>query len=183
MKISEIKELLRTEFDTQHYIRVVRKKVDNYPMECIPVVLGEKLVIVQYLYDFQIDGYKVLRIRDITQILAGECERFQEYILKKEGIYDQIKKPAFTSLNNWETFFRQYSLNKNIVIECEKIEDGQFYLGKIIEVYSNFLIFLRFDALCEWDQEPKKIFYKDVTSVSFEDRYTNILSKYVNQPT
>lgn len=176
MKRQELRTMLQKEIEAFHEIMIKRSKIDKNQIDCIPLEAGQDLVMVQYLYDFLIDGYKILRIKDITAIRSGNHERFSEKILRDEGILNQVKTPP-VSVNNWGTVLRDILvLEKNIVVECEIL--GEFYIGRIVEVSKFTLSLLHFDPLGEWDDEPTQIAFKDISVVSFDDRYSSIMSKY-----
>jgi hypothetical protein len=180
MKKFEIREMLQNDIEVPHQVQVKRRKIDANPIECIPLILGRRLLLIKLLYDFQFDGCRIIRIKDITSVRAGESEKFSEFILKEEGILNEIKAPPFVSLDDWGNVFKELNvLEKNIIIECEDIEKGEFYIGKILKINNNSLSFLYFDAVGEWEKESTEIHFKDISSVSFDTRYINIISKYV----
>lgn len=176
MNRQELRTMLQTESEAFHEITIKRSNIDKGLLYCIPLKVGQDLVFVQYLYDFLIDGYKILRIKDITAIRSGDQERFSEKILRDEGILNQIKTPP-VNVNNWGTVLHDILvLEKNVVVECEIL--GEFYIGRIVEVSKTTLSLLHFDPLGVWDDEPTQIDFKDISVVSFDDRYSSIMSKY-----
>lgn len=180
MKKLEIEKLLNEGIENKNQLHIVREKIDCNPIECIPLSMKQKLLLIQYLYDFQPDGYMIIRLRDITSLRYREPEKYMEFILKEEGILDQIKQPLPIDLNDWESFFNGFKMSeKNIIIESENLVDGEFYIGKITKVYKESLLLLCFNEIGEWDEKPIKILFKDITSVKFNDRYTTIISKYL----
>lgn len=180
MNRKELRTMLQTESEAFHEIMIKRSNIDKDLLYCIPLKVGQDLVLVQYLYDFLIDGYKILRIKDITAIRSGDQERFSEKILCDEGILNQIQTPL-VNVDNWGTVLRDvFALEKNIVVECENL--GEFYIGRIVEVSKSTLSLLHFDPLGEWDDEPTQIIFKDISLVSFDDRYSSIMSKYTKYP-
>lgn len=73
----------------------------------------------QYIYDFETDGYMLVRIKDITSVRSSENEDFTHRILKEEGILNKIKEPPLENVDNWKTVFRKLmDLDKNIIVEC-----------------------------------------------------------------
>lgn len=182
MKRSEIIEIIQQAVELKHQAKINRNKIDEEAIHCMPLLLGWNLLMIQFLDDFQPDGYIILRTRDITFARSGESERFSEMILKEEGILSQLKEPPEIDLHNWGTVFRSLqSLGRNISIECERIEDGEFYIGKIIEVNNKSVSLLYFNGVGEWDEEPTDILYEEITQVSFDNRYINIMSKYLKK--
>lgn len=64
------------------------------------------------------------------------------------------------------------SLNEN---ECELI------IGRIERVFKKFAFVYHFDADGIWQDEPFKIPYTGITSVSFGTRYVDVFSKYLDR--
>ncbi len=184
MKKLEIREILKKGIENRQKIKIIRRKIDDEPINCFPLSLGQKFLLVQYEYDFQLDGFKVMRMKDITSVRSDEVERFTEHILKQEGIFNSINQPFVINLNNWKSIFEALKdSEKNIIIECEEVDDGRFFIGKISEIYKDSLSFLHFDGLGRWSKESTRILFKDITMVNFDDRYSTILSKYIHELT
>lgn len=177
MKKTEIREMLIKCIEAGNLVRIDREKIDDQTLDGVPLMIGRDLLLLHNMYDFQIDGYKIIRIKDINNVRSNETDQFHEFILKEEGIYRQIKRPSILTIDSWGNLFKQLAdSGKNIIVECEVIDD--FNLGKIIEVKSKSLIFINFDALGEWDSDFIEVSFKDITSVYIDSRYATIMSKY-----
>jgi hypothetical protein len=182
MRITRNNETLIKAIEMQNPIHISRSKIDRNSIDGIPLLLGKELVLVQYLYDFQLDGYMIVKLKDITSIRSGNIERFLEMVLKQEGIYAQVEKPSLANIDDWSVVFKELKvMGKNVIIECEDLENAGFYIGKIIEVNTDSVLLLNFNAVGEWDQEPTTIPFKDITSVSIDKKYIVIMSKFVKQ--
>jgi hypothetical protein len=132
--------------------------------------------------DYNVDGYKILRIKDLTDVRYNATDHFFEEILIKEGLVVDEQQLVVNKLDHWiDTFFELKTIDKNIIIELEDYDgDGlSFFIGKIIKVDNDSIYFHNFNSIGEWDEEPVKIFYKDISLVSIDDRYSRIISKYV----
>ena len=68
-------------------------------------------------------------------------------------------------------------LGKHIIVERE-YEPDFFRLGIIEAVAEDHVLLQHYDADGIW-QEPARIDYREITSVTFEDRYANTFAKYV----
>lgn len=177
---SEILKIVQLNIEVRNQIEIKRKHIDDDSIACIPLAVGENLLLIQYLDDFILNGYKIIRLKDITSVRSEEIERFHDKILKEEGIYNQIQMPDITSLNNWRECMKELQkFNKNIIVEDENSEGYLFSIGKIVGV-KNKLLFLNFDVLGDWDMSAREIRYKDIKTVSIDNRYCNILSKYIS---
>ena len=175
-KIIKIKEGIKL----CHQLQIVRENIDENPIDCIPLICMNELLLIQYLYDFSFDGYKIIRMDDITSVRYSDIEEFGEFILKEEGLMKKVKKPDIKNISNWEAFLKEYKeLNKTIIIECEALTEQNFCIGKIVDVNNDSIELLCFDSVGEWEQYTRKIIFEDITSVSFNDRYSLTISKYV----
>ncbi len=182
MKRSNVRELLEKTIKAFQEIKITREKIDLNAIHCYPLLMSDKLLLIQYLYDYEVDGYMIVRLKDITSVRSGDLERFSESIIKNEGIIEDIKNPFFQSVENWnEVFGKLRVMGNNIIIECESTDHSKFYIGEIIDIHEKSISLLNFDGLGEWDEEPTEILYSDITSISFDKRYINIISKYVKQ--
>lgn len=91
-----------------------------------------------------------------------------------------IGKPSINCVDNWENVLMElYNLGKNIIVECESKESEEFYIGKIINVDKKSLSLLYFNGAGEWDEKPIEILLKDITSINFDSKYINLMSKYL----
>ncbi len=159
----------------EYQCTIERPLFDEYPIHCLPIKRSEQLVLVHYMYDFSFDGFKIVRLNDITSLIRSETEMFSEKICKSE----RILPPASPDIDvsDYKTAFEQF-LNKNIEVECEAPEVNTFNIGKVIKVTDKQLEICRFDALCVWDKDNTLINIEDISCVSFGNRYLNILSKH-----
>lgn len=157
-------------------ITVERESLDDYDMELIPQKIGGNLLLASYVYDFEIDGFKVITIKDITKIKRGEAERFHDFILEKEGLKTKAKMNL--PIDSWYDFFLSIPQNEVIDISLEKeMYKENFFVGKIQEITENHLDFLTIDMKGK-RSDCVQISYEDITLVSFQNRYSKLLQKY-----
>lgn len=160
-------------------VTIEREEIDDEPITAIPIMRSQQLLLIHYLYDFYIDGYKVLCISDVTKIERGEIEEFHDEILLKEGMLNLLHTPK-VSISSWKDFFNSMmEENRLIDISLEKVEYGKtFFVGKVRAAKENFLELQEMDGLSNYKSEIAKLFYKDITLVSFGNRYSEFLDKY-----
>ena len=72
--------------------------------------------------------------------------------------------------------------NVNIIVEKESLDqiDDEFVIGRIEEVFKHCAYVRHFDADGVWQEEPYRIPYNEITSLTFNSRYIEFYSKYVN---
>jgi hypothetical protein len=180
MTKTEIKEIVKRSIEQRSLCRMFFRYDVNYRYY-FPLISNDKLFLGAEEDDFIIDGYSIRRYVDITkvQIKNDMCVK----ILQNEGVINNIQTPNI-DISNWVTVFTSLQkINKNIIIEKESLneDDWEFHIGRIDRVYKKFVYFYRFDADGVWQDEPFKIPYSEITSVSFGTRYVETFSKYLNE--
>lgn len=180
MTKTEIKRIVNDSITERNLCRMFFRYDRNY-LYYFPLASGDKLFLGAEEDDFMLNGYSIRRYVDMTKIQVKNdmCAK----ILKSEGIADSIQAPTI-DISNWETvFISLQKISKNIIIEKESLneDDWEFYIGRIDKVYKKFVYFYHFDADGIWQDEPFKIPYSEITSVSFGTRYVDTYSKYINE--
>jgi len=163
-------------------LTITRKKnIDKNELYGIPIAMSTKLLALKYLYDFEQDGYMVIRMKDIVKVCHGEIEKYHDKILIGENIaiknsYENI------AVNNWKTFLRYISTKVNLINISEKFKDDPKYdgliIGKIESTQDNDMNIFEIDPLGRWKKEPTVVYYEDIISVHFDSRYSEMLFKY-----
>jgi hypothetical protein len=146
---------------------------------CFPLLSNEKLFLGIEEDDFLLDGYSIRRYADLTKLQTKDDKCLE--ILKREGIIDQITTPD-VDISSWEAVFTSLQkLHRNIIVERENLKEEErlFVIGRIERVFRKFAYVRYFDPNGVWEDEPDKILYTQITSVSFGTRYVDIFSKYL----
>ena len=179
MNKQKIKEIVNKCLNEKCLCRSFFKYHKNY-WYFIPLIANDKLFLSIEEDDFLIDGYHIRRFRDMEKAEVKDdlcCE-----ILVKENIINSIQTPNI-DISNWETIFNSLNvLNKNIIVEKESLDDdeSEFVIGRIEKVFKHHSYVRHFDADGIWQDEPYKIPYTEITSLTFGSRYIEVFSKYVN---
>lgn len=182
MTKSEIKEIVNCSVNQRNLCRMFFR-YGTYYRYYFPLISNDKLLLGIEEDDFILDGYSIRRYVDLTKVQIREDKCVE--ILKSEGIIDSIKTPD-VDISNWETVFTSLQkMNKNIIVEKESLNEDEceFVIGRIDRVLKRFVYVYHFDADCIWQEEPFKIPYTEITSVSFGTRYVDIFSKYLDELT
>lgn len=174
MNRNNLLKILKNCEKNKEVVRIYLKYEDNY-YYYIPLKINEEFFLGTEEDDFLLDGYSIRRIKDIESVEPRDD--LTSTIIKKEGLLENLVIPEI-DLNSWENIFSSLSkINQNIIIEDEYNEE--FWIGKIIDVNRDYVLFKHFDADGIWSEEPIKIGYNIVTSIAFNSRYVDVFSKYV----
>lgn len=156
-------------------LKILRKDISETPLYGIPLLISDDFLLLSYECDFLLDGYIVICNKDISDIITDERINYKNYILEKEGVLNKIVNHDITDLSNYHIIFNQLS-SRNIIIECEK--DEKFFLGKPKIIADDYLDFLCIDDLGNLKNECDRIYFNDISLITFDDRYTRYISKY-----
>ena len=181
MKKTEMIELFRKSVDTKPLIRM-HLKYDAYYTYWFPFGASEKLFYALKEDDFITNGYSIRRFRDIKKFEIKDDAKYVD-ILRAEKVLDGVSAPDI-DLTDWNSVFLSLSrLGKNIIIEHESLDEDEweYYIGRIEKVLKTKVLFRHFDADGIWQDEPYEIPFSKITSVTFDCRYVNVFSKYVER--
>ena len=178
MAIEKIRLELEKGIKNKLQYRIERNSLDDNYLYGIPIKVSSEFLLFAHMYDFCFDGFKIIRLCDITSLRHDEQESFAEMIYQKEGItFDSIPD---ISIHNIKLILES-TKNNNIIIECEKNDDA-FFIGKVVVLFDTEFSFLEFDGIGVWQKDTALIKYKDVTCITISGRYLNTISKYTQNP-
>ena len=76
----------------------------------------------------------------------------------------------------WNIIFRSLKdMNRYVMIETEDV----IYVGAIMGIRKQSVTVNHFDADGVWQDEPARIRFKDIQSVTFGSRYVDVFSRYI----
>ena len=181
MKKSDIKELMGSAIKNVKIVNVYFR-FSCYYYNRIPLAQNDKLFITVNEDDFILNGYSIYRFKDVTKVTIknDKCDE----ILKSEGITSSIVFPK-VDISNWNTVFESLKhMNKNVTIEKETVEgkNDDIYIGRIEKIYKKFAYIWEFDADGRWYDKPTRILYSEITKITFDNRYVEVFSKYIENP-
>lgn len=142
-----------------------------------PLAFSDKIIVVQIVEDFQINGYEIIQFKHIKRISFAD-NKYDE-INEFAGIKNQIGTGEI-DISCFCAFFESLKLlNKYVIIENEP--DDLFIIGRIEKVLKSKLWIRGFDANGIWDEEVTEIPYSSITSVRWDDRYSSTWQTYLER--
>lgn len=158
-------------------IEISRAKVDDQPMLCYPLAESKSHLLVQYIFDFYLDGYKIINVSDITSVKRDESIVFCEYIIQSEKL-DDFKIPNI-ELENWHTIMKYFQLSKKtVMIDVNTDKYTELCVGVVKEVNNHGLKLNHIDGKGKLILPNKKINFDSIAQLSFNDRYSDLMGKY-----
>jgi hypothetical protein len=163
-------------------ISVRREKVDPFCMQGFILGASEELVLLQYVYDFNLDGLMVLRAEDISEIVRSKTDEFQQSLLESEGVMARIPFDTKIDLTNWHTAISDLlSRFRLLIVECELMEEPEFSIGEILEVRGDKVVMRTFTGAANWVEVPVDLLYEEITCCQANTNYTNFYQRYFDR--
>lgn len=174
MKI--VKAKLASHIVAKDYISI-QKLGEEWPSQCIPLCVGETLLLSLSFRDFLPDGYEIIPLNQITGITRSEADMYFGEIVKKEGVSDFIDNAPQIDLTDWEAVFHYFMETKEIA--SVDVGDGCMDIGKIKAVFPDGIEIRRFDASGVWEKDNWYDSYDCITKVEARSHYIKTFSKYL----
>lgn len=132
--------------------------------------VGKIWLLTENVEDFHRDGYSFYSWTAIENIYYRNQEKFFEKICN----FKQKKKPNIW-LDNFESFFFTIS-DKLIMIEKK---NGETFFWKIISMDNKIVTMKTFDGYAKREKKAKKINYKDMFCIDFDNEYLLTFKKLI----
>lgn len=172
--LSQLREGLRELIEPRTMCGIEYEYSDNVQYG-FPLAVGEQLFLLALDDDFLLNGFTVRRLRDIYEL--GDRKGIYQAIAEQEGL--TVFDVPDVDISDWQSVFAALQkMNKHVIVERE-YEPGFFRLGVIEAVAEDHVVLRHYDADGVW-QEPAAIDYREITSVTFDDRYAEVFSRYVD---
>jgi hypothetical protein len=163
----------------RNLVAIERKDIGEIRIQGFILGISQKLVLIQYVYDFRLDGLMILRVPDISDLRFSKTEKFQLKLLKDEKIYDRINFNSNFDLTDWKTAI--LGLRKDyeyFILENELGDDPTFLIGKIAKMTPRNIHLNYFSGAGNWDREPSIIKYNDITACQVDSNYINVYKRF-----
>jgi len=165
--------------DQRSLISLRRAGIDDNIIQGFVICASDELVLLQYVYDFRLDGVMVLAVPDITEVRCTATDMFQRTLLEAEGLIEQVPFGMSVNLQNWRSavddLANRYPL---LILECERQEEPDFVIGRVKEVAQDEVRLEYFSGAANWDEELVRLKYEEITSCQAGTHYTNIYQRH-----
>lgn len=166
----------------RNLISIRRKEIDECRIQAFLLDYSEDLILIQYVYDFNLDGLMVLRRSDISEMESDKTDLLQTKILKDEGLYSKVDFDIECELKSWGSALSTLgSRYRFITIEDENPEYTLFYLGEINAIEKESVSIIGFNGAANWDDELSVIYYEDISCVQLGNNYVNVYERYFDR--
>jgi hypothetical protein len=171
------------DFDTHRkdrdLISICRSDIDAHAIQGFVLGCSRELVVLQYVYDFNLDGLMVLRAADITEVRCTDTDKFQKDLLLQEGLAQKVPFAFTLDLSGWGTVISQlaqaYAL---MILECEDGKRKEFVIGRVLQTTPREVHIHHFSGAANWAQQPTRLRFSDITSCQVGTNYLNFYQRH-----
>jgi hypothetical protein len=156
-----------------------RSAIDDSAIQCFVLGASDQLVLLQYVYDFHLDGMMVLRVGDVSDVTRSKTDEFQERLLAAEGLLTQVPFDYALDLSNWRHAITELSgIHPLLQLECELLDDPDFVIGRTLAFDEEQVTLQYFTGVANWLEEPISVRYDDLTSCQVNNNYMNVYQRH-----
>ena len=183
-KIRKFDEKLKKHIKRKDLIKIYRTGTEGEAnISGFILQMSRKFLLIQNEEEFHLNGYSIILKERFESIRLSKTEKYQRKILEKEGIIKSnygLKNKI--DLKSWETIFKDLEKRDYFAIaECEDLKEPSFTIGEIKKIGKQSVGIRYFSPRGVIDKKPTKVKYKEITLVKFDDRYTNMYRKYLEE--
>jgi hypothetical protein len=167
--------------DVVKLLRTVTEGVSD--IQCIILKASANFILVQLVGEFELNGYAILGVDQYDFLRHNKFDKTIKKILEAERIMPAqygIKKQI--NLDSWQTIFTDLKKHyHHVIVECENLKSPTFTIGPIVEIKNKSVSVNYYNAAGVPDKKNTRVRYKNISLVTFGDRYTTIFKKYLKK--
>ena len=139
----------------RNLISISRSRVDRHSIQGFVLGHSRDLVMLQYVYDFRLDGLMVLRVADITEVRCTRTGRLQKDLLRQEGLLEEVPFGSRFDLRDWPALISELArAHPLVILECEARKEPVFVIGRVLKMTADAVDILHFLGAANWAKEP-----------------------------
>jgi hypothetical protein len=160
-------------------ISICRREIDGNAIQGFVLASSEVLVVIQYVFDFNLDGLMVLRTNDVSEVRCTATDKFQRGLLLQEGLKQRVPFDASFDLRNWRSVISQLSNDNALaILECEGGKEKDFLIGQIVKTTATAVQIRHFSGAANWAERPKELKFKDLTCCRVGSNYAAVYQRH-----
>lgn len=174
-----IAEALHGAVERGEKVQITRAGMAHEVWNGFPLVVSDDYVLVRTLHEFALDGYAVMRLRDVTDVSSGEPERFFERVLRAEGLLDRVTAPRPVLLRSWRSVVESVRAHYRFaILECEASDENDFVLGEVASVDDEAASVHYIQVNGTREADVTRVALDELTLVRFDEQYVNFFGRY-----
>ncbi len=160
-------------------VSIRRERIDPNSLQGFILGYSDELLLMQNVYDFRLDGLRVVRSNDITDIKCNTTDELQKELLIAEGLVQKVPFGSAFDLRDWRAIITQLSRECGfMILENEDPESETFLIGEVEKITRSSVWLRYFSGAGEWDEKPTKLPFGSITSCQVDTNYINVYRRH-----
>ena len=147
-------------------------------MQGFLLAFSDSLLLFQYIYDFRLDGYLIIRRSDVTELSCRDTDRFQRELLQAEGVLDRIDFEFSAPIQSFDSFLASRPAEEIVVVEDEVSDPQEFLIGTVSHVADAAVHINHFTGIARRADPPEQISTDRITSCQTSTNYIRFYERY-----
>ncbi|MCT2407651.1 hypothetical protein NZD88_08890 [Chryseobacterium antibioticum] len=173
------KKLIQKHIDATDFVKIYLD--DDSAISGFLVKFSDDFVMIEETNDFALTGTKIVPYDRVRSIRNNGYDDVSKAIYLNENLICFNQKIIDkTHLENSESLFK--SIKKqgyHCIIESQKNKKNLFSIGEILEVNAKSVMINNYDPAGRINKKPRKISFKDIDLINFNDNYSKVFRKYL----
>jgi hypothetical protein len=169
---------LRAHIKRRDLISLRRTKIDDQSIQGFVLDCSEWLILLQYVYDFHLDGFMVLRRPDITELKTKATDRFQRQLLLSEGVLDQVEFSFRAPIQSFDSFLASRASDEIVIVEDEVSKPDRFLIGTVSHLDGGIATIRHFTGVARLVEPPENIPINQITSCQTRTNYSRFYERH-----
>lgn len=169
---------LQVHIKNRDLVSLRRTAVDGRLIQGFVLDYSESLLLLQYVSDFHLDGFMLLRREDITELKVGDTDHFQRQLLCAEGVLDQVDFSFRAPIQSFAAFLGSRGRDEIVAVEDELSEPDRFLIGAISRVAEGSATIRHFTGIARLVEPPETILIDQITSCQTDTNYIRFYQRH-----
>lgn len=177
----EFKQIIKKHVDRINFVKVNLENESS--ILGFIVKASDSFLMIEETNDFYLAGTKIIPFEKVIGIRHGASDKISKKNYSEEELIKLNQKIiSNTSLKNFESLFKSIKKqNYHCVIESKKKDQELFSIGEIVEVNEKSVFIKNYNPLGKIDKKPRKINFKNIELINFNDNYSVVFRKYLTE--
>jgi hypothetical protein len=138
-----------------------------------PLAVSDEWILCHAVLDFHLNGYKLLRLRDVQRVRWWGVRGGYHRILKEKGIPGQLGLDFNLDITSIQTILTglKCRAQETVLVYFDYERPDALHVGRPLRVGTNAFTFATISTNGTWDEPPARIIYENVYMIEFRCEY------------
>lgn len=152
-------------------VALQRESLVGHKAQGFPLAYSKELLLLQYAFDFRLDGLLLVRRVDITSLKSRATDRFQTGLMAKANLLDSIPFTGRWAIESFRTFLSALKRNQIVIIEGELSDPPDFFIGRCVGADRKTVRIHEFSGVANWAENVTEVRVSEITCLQVGTNY------------